>query len=72
MDMTTVFGVKEAAERARNRKGSTGVTVHYIRAEIKRGNLKAELIENPVVGKPYFLINEEDFAAWEAKREKKS
>lgn len=68
--MTTVFGVKDIAKAATNhRKGGVGVSVQYVLAEIKRGNLKAELIPPPV-GTPYYIITEEDFLEWESKRAK--
>jgi hypothetical protein len=73
MDMasTAILSVRQAAKRAKNRKGGIGVSAQYIRAEIARGDLKAELI-TPIAGPVYHIITEEDFAAWEAKRGKKS
>lgn len=71
MSVTTVIGVKEAAKRAtNNRKGGTGVLPRYVLAEIKRGNLKAEMV-TPIAGKPYYIIREEDFLAWEERRRPK-
>jgi hypothetical protein len=67
MNVATAIGAKEAAKRASNRKGGFGVSVRYIRQEIERGNLKAELI-TPIVGKPYYIIQEQDFEAWEDRR----
>jgi hypothetical protein len=67
MSVATAIGAKEAAKRASNRKGGFGVSVRYIRQEIERGNLKAELV-TPIVGKPYYIIEEKDFEAWEDRR----
>jgi hypothetical protein len=67
MSVATVMGVKQAAQRATNRKGGIGVSPQYIKQEIKSGNLKADLVP-AVVGKPYYIIQEQDFLDWEAKR----
>jgi hypothetical protein len=74
MSVATAIGVKEAAKRARNRKGGLGVSRQYVQIEILRyidsngeTGLKATKIDPPV-GKPYYIITEEDFLAWEEKR----
>lgn len=74
MSVATVIGVKEAAKRARNRKGGFGVSRQYVQIEIQRYDesngaigLKATKV-NPPVGKPYYVITEEDFLAWEERR----
>lgn len=63
-----ILYVKDAAQRAWNyRQNKQGVTGRFIRAEIERGNLKAEL--KPVsIGLPYYEITEQDFLAWEERR----
>jgi hypothetical protein len=61
------LGILQASALARNKKGGFGVNKRYIQAEIARCNLKAELV-TPDIGKPYYLITEEDFLAWEEKR----
>lgn len=61
--------VKDVANRAFNhRKGEYGVSVQYVLAEIKRGNLKADGPLKSEVGTLYYIITEEDFLDWEAKR----
>jgi hypothetical protein len=67
MSVATVIGVKEAAKRASNRKGGIGVSIQYIQKEILLKRLKADLI-TPPIGRPYYIIEESDFLAWEEKR----
>jgi hypothetical protein len=67
MSVATGIGVKEAAKRASNRKGGFGVSVQYIKKEILLGRLIAKK-ETPIAGKPFYVITEEDFLAWEEKR----
>ena len=69
------LSVSEVAELASNRKGGKGVATQYIREQIKiykdthgEKGLKARLVENPPAGRSYYMITEEDFIAWEAKR----
>lgn len=61
------LSVAQAAARASNRKGGVGVGAQYIRDEIARGNLKARLVIPPA-GRTYYMIDEQDFIAWEEKR----
>lgn len=61
------LSVTQAAALASNRKGGVGVGVQYIRDEIKRGSLKARLVVPPA-GRTYYMIDEQDFIAWEEKR----
>lgn len=67
MSVATGIGVKEAAKRASNRKGGYGVSVQFIKKEIKLGRLIAKK-ETPIAGKPFYVIQEQDFLDWEAKR----
>ena len=74
MDVTTIMGVREVAKRASNRKGGQGVSLQYVQKEILRyeesggkKGLKAEKIPAPI-GKPYYVITEQDFLAWEERR----
>lgn len=69
MNVATLLGVKDVASRAKRRDGGIGLSKRYIQEEIARGNLKAELV-TPLVGKPYFVISEEDFQEWEDRRAK--
>lgn len=69
MDVATLLSVKDVAARAKRRDGGIGLSKRYIQEEIGRGNLKATLVE-PLAGKPYFAIEEQDFLDWEAKRAK--
>lgn len=65
---TATLKVRDVAKRAWNsRKGEYGVSVQYVLAEIKRGNLKADQKDSEV-GTPYWVITEEDFNAWEERR----
>ena len=64
---TREFSVSQIAEIALNREGGQGVTTQYIRKEIKAGRLKAHLV-TPPAGRTYYMIQEEDFIAWEEKR----
>lgn len=65
----TTLKVKDVAKRAWNsRKGGYGVSVQYVLKEIQRGNLKAEGPLLSEVGTPFYVIQEEDFIAWEEKR----
>lgn len=62
------MSVAQVAAQAKNRKGGVGVGAQYIRDEIARGRLKARLETKPIAGKPYYMITEDDFIAWEEKR----
>jgi DNA-binding transcriptional regulator YiaG len=61
------LSVSQAAAIASNRKGGVGVGSQYIRDEIKAGRLKAHLVI-PQAGRTYYMIKEQDFQDWEAKR----
>jgi hypothetical protein len=65
---TKEMSVSQVAALAKNRKGGIGVGAQYIRDEIARGRLKARLEDKPLAGKPYWVITEEDFLAWEQAR----
>lgn len=74
---TKEYSVSQIAALASNRKGGIGVGQQYIRDEIKlykdtngQKGLKARLVE-PFVGRSYYLIDEEDFIAWEDNRRPK-
>lgn len=67
-----IMKVKDVAKRAFNyRQGKQGVSIQYVLAEIKRKNLKADGPLTSEVGTPYYIIQEEDFLAWEDNRRPK-
>jgi hypothetical protein len=68
------LSVSEAAALAKNSRGTRGVLPRYIQSEIKRFHdtngekgLRARLV-TPPAGRTYYLIDEQDFLAWEEKR----
>lgn len=62
------LSVSQIAAVARNFKnGGIGVTPQYIRKQIEEGKLKARLVEPPA-GRTYYMIDEQDFLAWEENR----
>jgi hypothetical protein len=66
---TEIMKVKDVARRAWNsRKGDFGVSIQYVLKEIKRGKLKADGPLKSEVGTTYYLIDEQDFLAWEERR----
>lgn len=76
MDVTAEkeLSVAQVAARTSNRKGGVGVGMQYIRDEIKlykdtngQKGLKARLVE-PLAGRTFYVIEEQDFLDWEAKR----